>query len=334
MPAVTAFGMEDYYLWDCSVIRAEGAYHLFCSRWKKTLGFGWNWLFHSEVIRAEAERPEGPYVFRELVFPRRGRAYFDGMSTHNPAVLRFRDRFYLYYMGTVYGGEAPAGEPEEAFVCETWNRKRIGLAAADSASGEFRRGEEPLLEPRSCAHWDCTCTTNPTATVLPDGKTYLIYKSRRAYGAPLALGVCTAERPEGPFRRLSDEPIFDFADPNLHVEDPFLWYDAARKVFCLIAKDDVKNGARGITGEWGGGFYAESRDCVHFEIAEDPAVYLRNGLQRADGRTGGFCNLERPSLLFDESGRPTHLFLASGEGKSPYAFEKETEILCVPLKNN
>lgn len=32
--AVIAFELEDYYIWDCSVIEAEGKYHLFCSRWK------------------------------------------------------------------------------------------------------------------------------------------------------------------------------------------------------------------------------------------------------------------------------------------------------------
>lgn len=54
---------------------------------------------------------------------------------------------------------------------EVWNRKRIGLAVADSIEGPFIRQDQPLLEPRDCSHWDCTITTNPSVVILPDGKT-------------------------------------------------------------------------------------------------------------------------------------------------------------------
>ena len=56
-----------------------------------------------------------------------------------------------------------------------------------------------------------------------------------------------ADRPDGEFRRLSDKPILQFGNEDYHIEDPFIWYDESRKKFCLIAKDDVKNGAYGIT---------------------------------------------------------------------------------------
>jgi hypothetical protein len=59
---------------------------------------------------------------------------------------------------------------------------------------------------------------------LPDGTTNLIYKSRECYGSTLQLGVARAPRPEGPYERLSEEPIFQFENPDFHVEDPLLWY--------------------------------------------------------------------------------------------------------------
>ena len=104
----------------------------------------------------------------------------------------------------------------------------------------------------------------------------MLYKSRSyAYG-PLKIGVARAPGPEGPFERLSDEPIFRFENPDLHVEDPYLWYSDGK--FRLLIKDDFKNDCGGVTGHWGAGFYAESLDCVHWEIGPDPMVYSRLSL--------------------------------------------------------
>ena len=43
-------------------------------------------------------------------------------------------------------------------------------------------------------------------------------------------------------------------------------------------------------------------------------------------------NLERPSILFDENGKPTHLFCASGYGSYPYDFAGNTFIVCMKLE--
>ena len=330
--AVKALEIEGYYVWDCSVIEADGKYHMFSSRWKKELGFGWNWLFNSEIIHSVAVKPQGPYEFQNVVFPRRGRQYFDGMNTHNTCIKCFNDRFYLYYMGCTYGIEIPHSEDVPyGDALEVWNKKRIGLGVSEDINGVFLRRDTPLLEPRNCSFWDCTATTNPTVAILPNGKTYMIYKSRSGNGRPLKLGVAVADSPDGEFKRICDTPIFNFKDQNIHIEDPFLWYDKERKKFCVIAKDDTKNGAFGITGEWGSGFYAESDDCIHFEIAKNPKAYSRN-INWADGRNTIAANLERPSLLFDKNGVPTHLFCASGNGNEPYQFKDGTFIICIELK--
>ena len=330
--AVLAQTSDDHYLWDCSVIYAEGKYHMFSSRWNREWGFGWNWVFNSEIIHCVADRPQGPYKYLRTVLPRRGRQYFDGMSTHNTCIRYYDGKYYLYYMGTTYGGPIPQGEetsPE--YNLEVWNKKRIGLAVADSIYGEFVRRDTPLLEPRGCSYWDCTITTNPAVTILPDGKTYMVYKSRRCAGATLQLGIAVADKPDGEFRRLVDDPILQFDHPDVHVEDPFLWYDESRKKFCIIAKDDSKNGHFGITGEWGCGFYAESDDCIHFTIPENPKVYSRQ-VTWADGTQSQQGNMERPWLLFDAQGKPIYLFCASGKGPNPYGFEGETFIVAQEMK--
>ena len=98
-----------------------------------------------------------------------------------------------------------------------------------------------------------------------------------------------------------------------------------------MAKDDVKNGSLCITGEWGSGFYAESDDCMDFEIPEHPTLYTRTVTWK-DGRQTLQGNLERPSILFDEEGNPTHLFCASGNGNTPYFFDDNTFIVCMKLE--
>ena len=92
----------------------------------------------------------------------------------------------------------------------------------------------------------------------------------------------------------------------------------------------MKNGVYGVTGEWGSGFYAESDDCMDFEIGDDPKVYSRK-VQWADGTETLQGNMERPSVLFDENGEPTHIFCASGSGPS-YSFDDITYIVCVKLE--
>ena len=98
-----------------------------------------------------------------------------------------------------------------------------------------------------------------------------------------------------------------------------------------LKKDDCKNGSKGITGEWGNGFYAESDNCVDFEIPSEPTVYTRE-VTWEDGRVTKQGNLERPSVLFDENGKPTHIFCASGNGKHPYVFNERTFIVCMKLE--
>ena len=328
-----ALKLDDYYVWDCSVIKSGGKYHMFSSRWKKEYGFGWNWLFNSEIIHSVSDKPEGPYHFQNVALPRRGREYFDGMSTHNTCIKEYDGKFYLYYMGTTYGGDIPtsAKEISSQYGEETWNRKRIGVAVADDINGEFVRKDTPLLEPRDCRYWDCTITTNPSVAIMPNGKTYMIYKSRSAVGKPLKLGIAVADKPDGEFKRFSDKPVFDFSDSNMHIEDPFIWYDSRKQKFCLITKDDVKNGAYGVTGEWGSGFYAESDDCIDFAIGDEPKVYSRT-IEWTNGKTTTQGNLERPSVLFDENGNPTHIFCASGFAERPYDFTDITFVVCMKLE--
>jgi hypothetical protein len=322
-PRSGGFRMDDYWIWCGSVTGGEdGRYHMFASRWPKSRPMSPYWLFESEVVRAVSETPEGPYHFEEVVLPRRGPEWWDGMNTHNPSIRKWGDTYYLYYFGATYDGTSDV-ITHERYV-ETWNRKRIGLATSKSVFGPWTRPDRPLLEPRP-GRWDGTATTNPSAAILDDGTTYMIYKSRAGDGATLQLGVAIAPHPLGPYRRLSDDPVFRFENPDWHVEDPYLWHEDG--LFHVIMKDDFKNDSGGITGEWGAGVHATSKDCLHWKI--QGKAYSRR-VRWDDGAETVQANLERPNLLFTD-GKPTHLFCATGEGPAPWQFE-HTWNMCLRLK--
>ena len=327
LPAVKngGFKMEDKMIWCGSVVKGEdGRYHIFASMWDRDMGFGSNWLFNCKIVRAAADKPEGPFVLEEVVLNRRGREYFDGMNVHNPYCISHNGKYYLYYMGTTYGGEIDPHNNDRALFCEVWNRKRIGLAVADSVYGPWKRCEKPILEPRDCRYWDCTATTNPAAAILPDGQTYLLYKSRTFADDALKIGVAYAPTPEGPFTRLTDEPILQLFGRDSRVEDPFLWYADGK--FHLIIKDDTPDGK--YCGQWGGGFYAESDDCINWKVEPDALTYTRT-VRWDDGSVTEQPNLERPFILF-EDGKPRCFYFATGVGERAYQIDHSFNI-AVPI---
>ena len=322
--------LDDYYVWCGSVIfsNEDNQYHMFASCWEKELGFGANWLYNSKIAHAISSTPQGPYRFKDFVFERRDRSYFDALNQHNPSIRYHNGMYYLYYMGTTFGRDIPTHENQvdEADFLETWNRKRIGVATSTSINGPWMRRDEPLLQPRDCRYWDCTITTNPSVAILEDGTTYMIYKSRTHCHAPLQLGIAVANKPDGVFERISDEPVFNFQNKDWHIEDPFIWHSDGK--FHLIMKDDFKNDCGGITGELGAGVYATSLDCINWDI--DHEIAYSRTVTWDDGSVSTLANLERPNLLFHD-GKPTHLFLAAGNGNQFWNFDGLTFNVCIPL---
>ncbi len=331
VPKNGGFSMEGYHVWCGTVVKGEdGKYHHFSSCWEEKYGFGHNWLLRCRIAHSISDIPEGPYKFHSFLFEEeRDYSYFDARNQHCPSIKYHDGTYYLYYFGTTFGGDIPPndGVITEGRFTEIWNNKRIGVATSKSVYGPWKRQDKPLLQPRDARYWDCTNTTNPSAAIMPDGKTYMIYKSRTNADAPLQLGIAVADKPDGKFERISDKPIFQFENPNWFVEDPYIWYENGR--FCLLMKDDFRDESGGLTGEWGAGVYAESLDCITWEIPKNPKAYSRI-LTWDDGTVTKQCHLERPNLLF-ENGKPTHLFAATARGTQPWVFDTATWNVCIPL---
>lgn len=252
-PLNGGFQDPDFWIWGASVIKGEdGNYHMFASRWSREVGFA-NWVTNSEVVRAVSATAVGPYEFQEVVLPIRGKSFFDGMCTHNPRIIKYKNKYLLYYFGTTYDFPLPdASNPvvNQENWANSWMNKRIGLAISDSVMGPWKRLDKPVIEPRP-DHWDASITSNPAPAVdQKTGKILLMYKSSTdGLTPPLLLGVCSAENPEGPYHRLSVEPILRFetgGNNKRDVEDPFIWWN--KDHFEAILKD--RSGE--ICGEEGG----------------------------------------------------------------------------------
>jgi hypothetical protein len=328
-PPGGGFAMDDFWVWCGSVIRGEDRrYHMFASRWTRALPFGPHWVTQSEIVRAVADRPEGPYRMEEVVLPARGEGFWDGQMTHNPTIHRWRDTYLLFYIGSTYRGPAPTPEnparsmtSEPAFQARA--NQRIGVATSKSIRGPWKRPGKPILEPRP-GKWDGLMTTNPAPCVGEDGSVLLMYKSARDQKDLLRLGVARADRFDGPYKRLTEESIFNFDKTGDHVEDPYIWRSGGR--YELIMKDM----RGGICGEAGGGIHATSADGVAWTISDPPKAYSRK-IRWADGRTTEQRLLERPQLLI-ENGKPTHLFAATALGSRERPFER-TWNMVIPLRH-
>ncbi|GFZ79839.1 sucrase [Paenibacillus marchantiophytorum] len=326
-PRNGGFQMTDYWVWCGSVVQGEdGQFHMFASRWPKHLPMHPGWLVHSEVVRAVAAAPEGPYEFAEVVLPARGAEYWDGRSTHNPHIVKHGDKYLLYYMGTTYPfpdvlpGEAYGLDDPRCIVARA--NKRIGLAIADHVEGPWERLDSPILGVRP-GKFDSYLTSNPAPCVHEDGSVLLIYKSRAYKGhtySDMALGAARADLYRGPYRVISEEPLFPPAD--VHLEDPFIWQ--TENGYAMIAKDMKGN----VGGERHGGIQAYSSDGLSWHIAAHPKAYSRL-ITWSDGTTKQMGNFERPFLLFQE-GRPTHLFAATADGEGNFG-GRNTWNMVIPI---
>lgn len=326
--------MENYWTWDCGVIKGEdGRYHLFASRWRNRLPMHPGWLLESEIIRASCDTPDGVFKFEEVVLKGRGAEFWDGRSVHNPQIIKYKNKYVLYYMGTTHPFNDVKDEEvitlrEPRAICARAN-KRIGVAVSDSIFGPWERLPEPVLQTRA-DKFDNFLVGNPAPCITPDGKILLVYKSRSYASKPypeflhgkMRLGVAVADVPWEKHKQVLNEPLFD--GDGYEIEDPFVWCD--KDGFHLIAKDMNGN----VCGEKYGGVYARSENGIDWNFDIGKLFYSRNLLYE-DGSIKEIGNLDRPSILF-ENGKPLCAYFAVSDGRNGMGFEDCTKTWVMPLK--
>lgn len=321
------FSDTAYNIWCGSVTKAKnGKFYMFYSRWKREFGHE-AWITHSEIALAKADKPEGPYRHIKVILPARGTQYWDGTTTHNPAILQYKGKFYLYYMGST--GKSYV-KPHTSYDNPNWweyrNNQRIGVAIADNPEGEWTRFDKPVLDVSqdSTAH-DALMVSNPAITVDNKGRFILVYKqvekrTGALRGGKVRFGVAFSKSPIGNFVK-HDKPIFEAKDGEkewMVAEDPFIWHQKGANY--AIVRDVVGK----FTGEGGSLALMVSTNGMDWQPAKHPKV-LANKVYRENGQAFD-DKLERP-CLYIENGVPKFLFGAMGFEKRKYSVN-----VAVPLK--
>lgn len=333
-PVGGGFTMEDYWVWGSSVMQAEdGTYHMFASHWPKVLPFHPGWMVASEIVHAVSKTPEGPYNFVDVAIGDRGAKYWDGRSAHNPRVLKYKDTYVMFYMGSTHPF-AEIKDPAELtldshYTVVARSNKRIGIATSKSLNGPWKRRDQCILDTKPNTFYEFL-TSNPAPWINEDGSVVLIFKSRKynenfPYHSSMNIGLATAPHFEGPYHVAVNEPIFG-VDKVGEIEDPFLWKDDDG--FHLIAKDQ-----RGkISNHLHSGILAHSPDAMHWKLDKSPLAYTRK-IKWSDGKEMEMGQLERPFILIQD-GILTHLFFATMDGPGGFGNSTKSWNMVIPLTNN
>lgn len=237
-PADSSLFVRDnqYYNWCNSIIKdSDGKYHLFYSRWPKSLGF-YSWLTHSEIAHAVSDKPDGPYVNSETIIKSRSDNW-DKITIHNVQVNKFNDKFYMYYIST-NSGDVSLSDDEITCIGTTgyshkyWNllrsNQRIGVAVSKSLYGPWKRYDKYLIEPQKPIY---NVAVNPSVALGDDGKYYMIIKGDNNPSGKRRLiqAIATSDSPSGPFC-IEPKPAFS----DIPTEDVCIWFDKLRKRFYAV----------------------------------------------------------------------------------------------------
>lgn len=312
-----AFAYPDAYAWCPSVIRDdEGHYQLFHSRWPKAKG--WQaWLTHSEIARAVADSPEGPYRPLGTVMPAVGEGRGGWFDAHNPKVERFDGAYWLYFIQTRSEDSSEAARTELArlgarhpgWMGEVRPNQRTFVAKSTSLDGPWTVTPGPIVEP---AKTIVRLAVNPAVCARPGGGYLMIVKGDKPGATQFVRNqaVATAPRPEGPWT-IADRAAID----NLDTEDVSLWHDDRRGRYYAVFHTTQGEGFIGmITSEDG---LAWTR-AAQFKVT--PKV-----IRFDDGAEFRPTMMERPFVLRDERGEPSHLLVAVGRPGG-------TSIVILPLR--
>ena len=239
-PTNAGFRMDGYYVWCGSIIEADGKFQMFASRWPEGSGQGKTgvgmldgYRQHSEIVRAVADDPVGPYEFKEVVLQGRGGKWWDGQMCHNPKIVKVGDTFVLYYIGSAVGSPL----------------RKIGYAWAKSVEGPWTRLDDclPLGQDQN----------NPAPFVREDGRVLLAYRNRQQQ-----MFIAAADVWNGVYQTIAKNIC-----PQAPLEDPDLTFRDGQ--YHLIAED----GKGILTGHERFGAELVSKDGVHWQTDDPVTAY-------------------------------------------------------------
>ena len=287
----------EYRIWGMAVIKwNDGKYHGYYARWPKKLGHS-AWLTDCEIAHAVSDKPEGPFVFKNVVLKSRNEKGWDIINSHNPAICVANGEICLYYISNDMRGKLQdvsvlSKEERKKYRKLIRNSQRIGVAIATNPAGPFIRSEKPVVEPDNVLFKNIA--VNPAVTYV-DGKFVMIMKGDEVdkdgwYRIQL---VGHADKPEGPFV-FQKKPVYD----KVQTEDAGIWYDHQSKIFYMTCH---------VIGQRDLALFS-SKDSYNWNIQEH--VFSKKEIKLDDGTIWKPARVERPFVLTDDNGKPVCLYVA------------------------
>lgn len=291
-----------YHVWGSSpVIGPNGKTHLFVARWPISSRFG-GWHTTCEIARYVADKPEGPFKFREVILKGTGDDAWDKQAPHNPTIQKVGEKYALLYIANT-GNVFPASQ-------------RIGMVVSDSIEGPWKKaGNNGLIlsppeDPHVWSYKSSVGVNNPALLDHPDGRFFLYYKAMTK--GPRRMGVAISDKLEGPYKHHKD-----YLTSNMRtIEDGYAFMENGR--IHLLTTDN----------EPGTGLLWISDDGISFDKPrlgfERMSAYIPEEKVNAATNYRG-RKFERPQVLV-QNGRATHLYVASGanirkgDGSCSYVF--------------
>ena len=232
------FMMDDYWVWCGSVVQGEdGRYHMFASRWPKEYPFFHGYLAASEIVRASADTPEGPYQFDEVILSDRGSGYWDGRMraiTHTSSNMVTNTYYFILVPPMKVNDPAVKSWMNSVLVVmdrmvkfSLVSQHPHWCCSVDFVFGPWQRPDEPTFN-NNPDGWDNGVVTNPAPCLAPDGRILLYYRSHAK------LGVAIAADARCEFKRVGTEPIIQ-VDDQYRIEDPCIWWQDDH--FEMVCKD-------------------------------------------------------------------------------------------------
>ena len=314
---------SNHSFWGASGIRADdGEYHLYASRMGKQCGLE-AWDLNSEIVRAVADHPLGPYQVVETVIP---------AMAHNPTVRKGPDGFYyLFYIGRPVdramqvadckGGDSGFITQEQKDLPTPW-RCQINVRQAEDPAGPWSEsatltvgsGRLPL------------CATNPAPLVAADGSLDLYYRAYRyivtddksdqtrfhPYPQEWIYKV-TSEKIGEPLGRFQFWPVLQGQG-----EDAFVWRndDALHMIFNNKFNDKINMGG-----------YARSSDGHRFERG---APIYSGTVEFLDGTSEVLNRRERPQIMWLDPDKTKGVLF---QGARPTRQSDRVYTLATPIGN-
>jgi hypothetical protein len=258
---------------------------------------------------------------------------------HNPQIRKLGKYYYLYYISNAFDSSfAVANSSRNSKEWNHWLKynctQKIGVlkakSIADLVDGNFEKPSAPIMEADNIHTFEVT--TNPSVTQGPDGKYYMMYKSRKPNVGNMTLWMARSETPDGTFKEIAEV----FTTPEMACEDPCLWYDKKRKRFYALVKYYSNSGV--LAPQFGALALITSTDAMHWEAAKHSVVSLKQLQFKGQDRID-LAHLERPFLLTGKDGKPEAIFAAASvkePGKTKTAdvdFASNTFNVCFKLKD-